>query len=137
MSNLNLLDDGIFSQQLDKDSILIQSKKIGQRVLILSLFFAFFAVLCIPVTMEALQKYKSYSSSYSNLYYLYAAISTQFGTVFLAVRLFLYQRSILKNQDWLQVFETKYKVWRALAAIFIITLSSIAILVLEANQIFW
>lgn len=132
MSNFELLDDGIVYESLENDVVLIQSKKIATRVLILTVFFGVFSLFCSLVTMEALEKY-SYSNS--AIYFLLAALCTQLGTIFLTIRLFLYQRNIRKNNDWALVFETKYKVWRALAIVFALTLTSIVIMVLEANQL--
>ena len=133
MSNFELLDDGIVYQNLDHYSVISQSQKIANKVLLLALFIGVFSAFCLLVTMEAYNK--NSRGSDGAFLFLIAAAFTQIGTLFLAVRLFLYQRNIRKNNDWALIFETKYKVWRALAIVFALVLVSIVLLVLDANQL--
>jgi len=120
MSYSNLLDDSIIYGNLNTNFILDHSRKIANRVLILSFFFFCFCLSCSPVTLEAFGKM---GRNTETSFYLLAALSTQLGTLYLSRRLFVYQRSIRKKQDWVVIFNAKYKVWRTFAFVFLISLT--------------
>jgi hypothetical protein len=131
MNYSELLDDNIVYDNLNTEAVYSYSHKIAKRVLILSVFFFVFAIVCTPITMEAFNKMGRISDI--SIPYVLAAVFTQLGCFFLAVRLFIYQKNIRKKQDWHLIFESKYKVWRALAIVFILSLSSISYLLILVN----